>query len=90
MNDHYYCTGTNFEVINCPAFNEDTRECIEKNSKSIRCKDNDCMIKSHIVALSALVGVASRTPYSSECIGAKACFNSFRIEKEKRNENSVD
>jgi hypothetical protein len=48
----------------------------------ITCRKNkDCIIKSHMVALSALVNVAKRTPISAEYIGAMACFNSFIIQR---------
>ena len=78
----YYIDGTEFEVINCPAFNESTRRCIDKNHSLCYCRDKkECIIKSHIIALAALISVASRQPGSAELVGAKTCFNSFIIEK---------
>ena len=75
----YYVSGTDFEIINCPAY--ETGDCIACSYK-VTCKDNkDCIIKSHMVALSALVDVAKRVPRSAEHIGAMACFNSFIVQR---------
>ena len=78
----YHVDGTEFEVTNCPAFSESTRRCINKDTLLCYCKDNkNCIIKNHVVALAALVQVTSRQPGSAESVGAKACFNSFIVEK---------
>lgn len=73
----YYVNGTDFEIINCPAY--DCRNC--KVYCTLCYNNKDCIIKSHTVALSALVDVAKRAPRSAEHIGAMACFNSFIIQR---------
>ena len=77
----YYVNGTDFEIINCPCYVEG--RCFRpREDKLINCKDNkDCIIKNHMVALSALIDIAKRNPRSAEHIGAMACFNSFIIKK---------
>ena len=87
IEENYYCSGTDFEVINCPAFGN-TRRCTAEGENHLdKCQDvKNCIIKNHIVALSALVDVAMRSPGSAECIGAKACFDSFLVNKPVENQ----
>lgn len=73
------CDGTDFEVINCPSFN--SGYCFRVKSNSImKCREiKDCIIKNHMVCLSALVGITK--PGTAEMVGARACFNSFIVNK---------
>lgn len=81
VND-YYVDGTDFEIINCPAYDKNIKGACRAQYCEITCRKNkDCIIKSHLVALSALVNVAKRTPTSAEHIGAMACFNNFIIQR---------
>ena len=77
METNCQCSGTDFEVINCPSFN--CGYCFRVKSNSVlRCKEiKNCIIKDHLVALSALVNVC--LPGTPQLVGAKCCFNSFLV-----------
>ena len=77
MNNDYYVTGTDFEILNCPCYIQAAKGCLKYVKP---CKDiKKCLIKSHLVQLSALIGVCQ--PGTAQMVGSKACFNSFLINK---------
>ena len=80
IDDKYYCSGTNFEIINCPSFDRESKKCRGIGIDAVYCKDaKNCLLKSHLIHLSALIGITS--PGSAVEVGAKCCFNSFIINK---------
>lgn len=68
----YYVDGTDFEVTNCPKYKICKGNCRE---------DKNCVIKSHMVHLSALIAVCESCGQGSTIIGSKCCFDSFHIMK---------
>lgn len=79
----YKIDGTEFEICNCPAYIHE--KCKIELSIGGNCKFcreiTDCILKSHLVNLSALISVANRNPNSAEVVGARACFNDFLVKQ---------
>ena len=74
----YYVDGTDFEIINCPKYSYGL--CVYPDH-TVPCKSvKDCILKAHMVCLSATIAVCPKG--SAAEIGAKACFNSFLVERE--------
>ena len=86
ITDYHDIDGINFEVVNCPAY--ETGDCGAHNYK-VTCQNcEECIIKSHVIHLAALVSIASRRPGSAELVGALCCLNTFLIKKGKNNDNT--
>jgi len=76
---NYHCSGTEFEILNCPCLGK-TKRCLAEGEHHLdKCINVDCIMKSHMVHLSALIGVC--LPGSAAEVGARACFNSFIVNK---------
>ena len=80
IEQNYYCSGTEFEILNCPCIGK-TKRCTAISDHQLdKCIDvKDCVIKNHMVHLSALKAVC--LPGSAAEVGAKACFDSFIVNK---------